>query len=116
MPASHRYLFVERLALHCAVNSEWDDEAIGAAVAKSFGAALAQALESPRTVAFRERSELLAAFYAALAEGRAWERWWFDEFDGLRPLSASAALRTSVINEDGCGVQALARLAATSFS
>src|SRR5438105_12894621 len=68
MPASHRYLFVERLALHCAVNSEWDDEAIGAALAKSFGAALAQALESPRTVAFRERSELLAAFYAALAE------------------------------------------------
>lgn len=109
------YLFVERLAVHCEVSSEWDDAAIGAAVARALAAALERSAAMPQTLAFRDRVELLAAFYVALAEGRAWERWWFEAFDGLRPLQASAALRTSVINEDRYGVAALARLTGTAL-
>lgn len=115
-PGAPAYLFVERLALHCSVSSEWDDAAIGAEVARSLAAALERSVALPQTMAFRDRVELLAAFYAALAEGRAWERWWFEAFDGLRPLTASAALRTSVINEEPHGLAALARLTETAFS
>jgi hypothetical protein len=116
LPGAPAYVFVERLALQCSVSSEWDDAAIGAAVAKSLAAALERSLELPGTVAFRDRVELVAAFYAALTDGRAWERWWFESFDGLRPLSASSALRTSVINEDACGVAALARLTVAALA
>ena len=110
------YLFVERLAVHCAVRSDWDDAAIGAEVARALAAALEHSVALPQTMAFRDRVELLAAFYAALAEGRAWQRWWFEAFDGLRPLSASAALRTSVMTEEPHGLAALARLTATAFA
>ena len=115
-PGAPAYLFVERLALHCSVSSEWDDAAIGAEVARALAVALERSAALPQTIAFRDRVELLAAFYAALAEGRAWERWWFEAFDGLRSLSASAALRTSVINEEPHGVAALARLTDAAFS
>lgn len=110
------YVFVERLALQCSVSNEWDDDMIGGAVAKSLAAALERGLELPGTVAFHDRIEFLAAFYSALAEGRAWERWWFECFDGLKSLSASSALRTSVINEDAYGVAALARLTETALT
>jgi hypothetical protein len=109
-PGSPAYLFVERLAVHCSVATEWDDAAIGAEVARAVATALERSIALPQTVTFNDRAELLAAFYAALAEGRAWERWWFDAFDGLKPLPASAALRTSVMNEGGDGLTALARL------
>lgn len=116
LPGAPAYVFVERLALQCSVSSEWDDAAIGAEVARGLAAALERSLELPGTVAFRDRVELVAAFYAALTEGRAWERWWFESFDGLMSLSASSALRTSVINEEACGVAALARLTGTALS
>jgi hypothetical protein len=115
-PGDPAYLFVERLAVHCAVSTEWDDDAIGAAVARALAAALERSAAHPRTLAFRDRAELLAAFYGALAEGRAWERWWLEAFDGLRALPASAALRTSVMNEGTHGVAALARLTGLCLS
>jgi hypothetical protein len=114
-PGSPAYLFVDRLAFACMVSSDWDDATIGAAVARALAGALARSLELEETVAFRDRTELLAAFYSALAEGRAWERWWFEEFDGLKALAASAALRTSLINERDDGVAALARLTEHCF-
>ncbi len=116
LPGAPAYLFVDRVALQCTVSSDWDDAAIGAEVARSLAAALERGLDLPGTVAFRDRAELLAAFYFALAEGCAWERWWFEAFDGLRPLASSAALRTSVMNEHAIGIAALARLTETSLS
>jgi hypothetical protein len=115
-PGAPAYLFVERLALQCAVSSDWDDAAIGAEVARSLAAALERSFELPGTLSFRDRVELLAAFYSALADGCAWQRWWFDAFDGLRPLSASAALRTSVMNEAADGIAALARLTRSALA
>jgi hypothetical protein len=115
-PGAPAYLFVERLALHCMVSTDWDDDAIGAEVARALAAALERSVTLPQTFAFRDRAELLAAFYCALAEGRAWERWWLEGFDGLRALPASAALRTSVMNEGAHGVAALARLTDASLS
>src|SRR5207244_767452 len=84
--------------------------------ARALAAALERSVERADGLAFRDRAELLAAFYCALAEGRAWERWWFEVFDGLRPLSASAALRTSLINEGEHGVAALARLTGAALA
>jgi hypothetical protein len=77
---------------------------------RGLATALEQAHEQPGAVVFHDRAELLAAFLAALAEGSAWSRWWFDEFDGLKPLGASAAIRTAVIDAGETGIAALARL------
>jgi len=114
-PGSPAYLFVERLAVRCAVATEWDDAAIGAEVARALASALEGSAAAPQALAFRDHAELLAAFYSALAEGRAWRCWWFDTFDGLKALPASAALRTSVVNEEPHGLTALARLTGTAL-
>ncbi len=41
-PGAPAYLFVERLALHCMVSTDWDDDAIGAEVARALAALYAQ--------------------------------------------------------------------------
>lgn len=103
-------VFIERLRCECAVSTAWGDDAIGDAVARALAAALERAPQQDGAVVFRDRTELLAALLAALGEGSAWSRWWFEEFDGLKPLGASAAIRTAVLDAGEDGIAALARL------
>lgn len=106
-------VFIDKLVLEAHANAAWDDGAIAAALARSLLGALGRALAGPAAgiTRYRERAEWVAAFIVAALDGRAWSDWRFDEFDGLRPLSLSAALRTLLVNEQGAGVAALLRLA-----
>jgi hypothetical protein len=104
------YVFIDRLSVECAVAAHWEDEAIGRAFAARVASALVRDMSAAATIRFRDRPEYLAAFVTALADGHAFSRWWFDEFDGLAALPVSAALRTLVLNEGAAGVRALARL------
>lgn len=63
--------------------------------------------EGERVFAYAGRAEFLAAFLTELVRGTAWQRWWFKTFDGVRPLSLSAAIRTSLLAEPGDGLAAL---------
>jgi len=109
------YVFIERLDVQCAVNSDWSDESIG----KAFGTELAQALlrhaMQGERVAFRDREEYLASFMIALVGGHGCSHWWFAEFEGLALLPTSAALRTLIINEPAIALRALARLTVESL-
>ncbi|MBP1202429.1 hypothetical protein JOD97_000443 [Duganella sp. 1411] len=105
------YLFIERLVFDCPLNAAWSDARLADALAKTLVAALtASAARPERALAFRDRAEYLAAFLIALVDGGAWRQWCFDEFDGLKPLPVSGALRTLLIDEADAGRAALARL------
>ncbi|MFB9240310.1 hypothetical protein IV454_24025 [Massilia antarctica] len=105
------YLFIERLVFDCPLNAAWSDTRLADSLAKALAAALAASEAQPaRALAFRDRAEYLAAFLLALADGSAWRQWCFDEFDGLKLLPVSGALRTLLIAEGDAGRTALARL------
>ena len=109
--------FIDTLAVECAVAcpaQAIDDDLLAAEVARAFICAYGRALASGRVRRFDDRADYLAQFWIALAEGSAARQWWFDEFEGLRPLPVSAALRTSVIEAGAVAPQALARLTATT--
>jgi len=109
------YHFIERLPVQCVANSLWDDGQIAVQMARRLALALADTVAKGASLHFHDRAEYLAAFLVALADGTAFSRWWFDEFDGLKPLSASTALRTVLINEGEVGVAALLSLTPSSL-
>jgi hypothetical protein len=49
-------------------------------------------------------------FLADLAKGIAWNAWYYRPFCGLKPLPASAALRTAILDEPSEGLHALLQL------
>jgi hypothetical protein len=61
-------------------------------------------------VCYPSRAIYLAALLEALAEGRAAERWWLSDAEGLRFLSPAQALRTALLADARCGLEALASL------
>lgn len=52
----------------------------------------------------------LAAFVAALTRGEAWDRWWFADFDGMRHLPVSSAIRAALLRDPATGWEALRAL------
>ncbi|MEJ5990256.1 hypothetical protein WG902_09675 [Ramlibacter sp. PS3R-8] len=107
--------FIDTLAVECAVacaSQSIDEDALAAEVARAFMGAYVRALASGRVRRFADRGEYLSQFWIALAEGSAARHWWFDEFEGLRPLPVSGALRTSMIEAGALAPAALARLTA----
>ena len=104
------YVFIDRLDVTCAVRSDWSPEVMASAFAVPAARELTAASAGDEVLVFRDRSDYLSAFLAALAAGNAHARWWFDEFDGLGSLPFSAAVRTLVVHEIDAGWEALARL------
>jgi len=96
--------FIERLEVECAVATDSDDDALVAAVAQAFLAAYGRAVATARGRRFDDWHDYLAQFWIALADDGLASAWWFDEFEGLRLLPASGALRTSILQ---AGAQAL---------
>ncbi len=62
-------------------------------------------------IAFASPAHHLGAFFSALVRGQAWDRWWFRDFDGLRMLPVSAAIRTAFGRAPLQGYAALRTLA-----
>lgn len=108
-------VFIDRLCIDSAINAAWDDDRIAATLSKALAAGIGQALGRRDGRTFADRAEWLAAFFVALGDGHAWQRWWFAEMEGLRMLPASAALRTAIVDEGTTALQALARLERASL-
>jgi hypothetical protein len=105
-------VFIDEIRIGCAVQSSWDDAAIAAVIADRLAAALAE--PGAGSIAFRDRTEYVAAALVALADGVAQQRWYFQEFDGLSSLTRSQSLRTLLCDPSEDTVAALARLTASS--
>ncbi len=116
LDADDRYMFIDRLNVQCAVSGHWDDEAIARAFAGALARAILSSVTAGGAVAFRDRPELVAAFMAAVPDGGAFSRWWFDEFSGLAALPPSAALRTLVLDDPSIARAALVRLTRDSLA
>lgn len=103
-------VFIDEIRIGCAVQSSWDDAAIAAVIADRLAAALAE--PGAGSIAFRDRTEYVAAALVALADGVAQQRWYFAEFNGMSALTRSQALRTLLCDPSEDAVAALARLTA----
>jgi hypothetical protein len=104
------YLFIDHLSFDCVLNAAWDDDTLAKIFAKDFIRALKTQADGHLARRFVDRAEFVAGFLIALADGNADQHWWFEEFDGLRMLPLSAALRTVIANEGEAGLAALVRL------
>ena len=107
-------LFIDRLVIADAIGGQWDPDVIVRKVATRIAAAVSAEIDGGGGLRFRDRIEFVAAFLAALADGSAWSRWWFAEFEGFKAMSASNALRSVVLAEGETGIGALARLTSNS--
>ncbi len=108
--ADESVVFIDRLDFDCALNAAWDDDQLARACARDFVHALTAQADAAGVRRFADRAEFVASFAIALADGDAERCWWFDEFEGLRLLPRSSALRTVLGGEGGAGSAALARL------
>jgi hypothetical protein len=108
------FYFIKSMAVNLTLDfANRDDRAL----AMSWAGALQQGVmrtlsrRDHNVIVFRDRSEFVAGFLGDLLRGRAWENWYYHEFEFLRTLSLSqAAVR--VLTDDGdTGRDALLELA-----
>ncbi len=117
LPAADPSLwFIRRLEVDFAVNTGMSPPALAHVWAKEISSGLARALqiEDDEAVHFPDRAAYLAHFLLDLAEGSAWDKWYYELFDGLRMLSISAALRTAICDSAEVGLRALCSLDETA--
>ena len=109
-------VFIRRLDVPLTVSSAWSRERCARRFAAVLSRSLAQTVQAggDDVIRFPDRAAYLAQFLQDLAAGRAWGAWYYQEFDGLRSLSTSAALRTAVCDEPSTGLAALLKLSGRS--
>uniref|UniRef100_UPI0035CAA4F3 hypothetical protein n=1 Tax=uncultured Sphingomonas sp. TaxID=158754 RepID=UPI0035CAA4F3 len=91
-----------------------DRDALIATIAEGVAAAIVRLAHEPAAgelIVFPSAAHQLGAFLAALVRGEAWRGWWFRDFDGVRMLSVSAAIRTVFGRDRVQGFAALRSLA-----
>lgn len=105
---------VRRLDVSVDVNAEWGRDHIAAAWGSEIALTLARDLREDadphNCIRFPTRAAYLASFLRDLAESRAWGKWYYRSFEGLRALPQTAALRTAVCADAREGLAALLSL------
>ena len=106
-------LRIRRLEVDVTLDAAFDPRVFTAALAKSIARELRAASErgpSDGVLSYPSRALYLAALLEALAEGRALDRWWLRDAEGLRFLTAAQAIRTAISADARTGLEALASL------
>lgn len=101
--------FVRELNVELSVGSRIEHANVGEIWAGELARVLVDALDTnqPDVLHFPDRASYLAQFLLDLAEGAAWDRWYYSIFDGLRMLPVSAAIRTAILNSSQDGLRAM---------
>jgi hypothetical protein len=68
--------------------------------------------ENDSVLHFPHRAGYLAQFILDLAAGRAWGKWYYEEFDSLRSLPVNRAISAAFVGEKGMVVDILRQIAA----
>ena len=105
---------VRRIDLSVVTSIEAAPDEIASSMARALGRALANALiddgDGTNAIRFRNRGAYLSRFIVDAAEGNAWARWYFAPLSGWRLLSASAAIRSAIVEDPVAGLDALMEL------
>lgn len=105
---------IKRLELEVDLNVARNREQVAirwaARIARDLVATLQSGEDGQNVLRFPDRAAYLARFLIDLANGRAWSKWYYESFDGLRILPTSAAIRTAVCDELEMGLDALLKL------
>ncbi|MGR9072448.1 MAG: hypothetical protein ACU833_05210 [Gammaproteobacteria bacterium] len=96
--------------LHCDVDldCDFDSETLSRRWAARIAGELFQKIKSTDGILyFSGYSEYLARFLQDLAAGRAWDRWFYRRYEGLKSLPVPIALRTAIMEKPEAGLKAL---------
>ena len=90
--------FIRKLGIELDLSLGWDAERVGRAWANQLARKLSHDLKEDGNgvVRFPSRAAYLAQFLVDLKKGWAWGKWYYRDFEGLRMLPLSAALRTAL--------------------
>jgi hypothetical protein len=108
------YYFIERMAVDLSLDpARGDDQRLAIDWSRALQEGLYHTLtQRPEgVVIFRRRGELLASFVSDLLAGRAWERWYYAEFQALRGLPLGQAISAALTADGDAGLEALLELA-----
>jgi hypothetical protein len=107
--------FIPALELEFAIPTSAAPDRLPRAFAARLAQSLAVCLDQPQpeTRVFRDRAAYVAAFVGDLLAGRAWDRWIYAEFDGLRSLPEGTAAAEALIREPEMAIPVLRELART---
>ena len=102
---------IRQLNVEFDVNAGLDEELVtrtwATQIARSAAVNVQAGSDGENVMGFANREAYLARFLADLAEGRAWGKWYYEGFEGLRSLPLSAALRTAICEHPATGQEAL---------
>ena len=105
---------IRSLTLNVDLNLDASEDRLADVWAKEAASSVAKILwenaEADQVLHFSSSAAHLAHFLRDLADGSAWEKWYYRKFDGLRSLPLSAALRTAVCREPLTGLDALQQM------
>jgi hypothetical protein len=79
-------------------------------LASCLAGVIQQGEESDTALRFENYASFVARFVLDLASNRAWGKWYYEEFEELRILSLSQAIRTVVLREPGLAADVIVRL------
>jgi len=112
--------FIRSLNVELDVNVAWAQEQVTQALASTIARSLATSVQGgsdgEEVVWFPDRAAYLARFLADIADGHAWNKWYYESFEGLRPLPISAALRTAICERPVTGREGLRQLVADDLT
>jgi hypothetical protein len=105
---------IRSLKLDVDLNLDSSDEQLANRWAQQAAASLTAVLDceanAHEVLHFPNRAAYLARFLFDLVDGSAWDKWYYRNFEGLRPLPLSAALRTVICHQSVTGCNALLQM------
>jgi hypothetical protein len=110
--------FIKRLDLAFDVNASGDAHDVARSIAWHTTRAVAaemSAVDARNVVRFDNPDQFLAAFLADVADGTAWQHWYYQGFRGLELLPTSTVLRTAICEDLQIGLSALRHLQSSVF-
>jgi hypothetical protein len=94
--------FIRRLSVNLTLSTGRDLEAQVRKLAAEIARALARALhggQGEEVVCFKQHKEFVAQFLIDLVQQRAWSKWYYREFEGLRSLPEPAAILEALLRQ-----------------
>ncbi len=106
--------FIRSLEIEASVNAGWEREQIASTITQQVSGQVRHTLTSKpdgeNVIRFPDRTAFLAHFLVEILAGTAWQKWYFEAFEGLKLLPPAAAFRTAVCEDSNIGLAALRQL------